>query len=187
MSKKLKDADTEEQKLKTELAEKEKELERLTHVERKAEAQLKSISDLLTKLRTTMGVELIAIRQKLRLEIRKLVARIEVFPEGLNGKILLWEEEPIQYVDFKDYSADHVKEYDSDIHGSKQEFKNRQIKEKRRIEKFIEDTTGKPYRSFSIWFQAGGFKEIYHDDGVFKISVSGKKYMGLLKSIMSKI
>jgi DNA invertase Pin-like site-specific DNA recombinase len=188
LSKKFKDAYSQETTLRAELNETEKELERFTNVEQKAGTQLKSISELLTMLQKKTGTELIAIRQKLRLEIRKLVERIEVFPEGVKGKILSLEEEPIRYIDSKDNLKEHrFSEFDPDIHHSKEEFKNQLIKKKRQIEKYIEDTTGKQHRLFSIWFQAGGFKEIYHEDGVFKISLSGKNYMDSVKNILSKI
>ena len=191
LSKKLKAVYAEEQHLKTQLAETEKELESITNIEDKAEAQIKNINDLLTMLREKSGLELIAIRQKLRLEIRKLVSRIEVFPEGLRGKMLSLEEEPIRYIDIYDHSENLVygdivdNEIETNI--GKQDFKNWQKKEKQEFENFVNDTTGKKHRRFAIWFSTGGFKEIYHEDGLFKIGFYGKKHNDMLRNIMGAV
>ncbi len=179
----LEDADTEEKTIKAALSETEKELERLTNAERNAETQLKSISELLTMLQTKTGAELVAIRQKLRLEIRKLVLRVEVFPEGLKGRIVSLDQDPIKYIIYKDLvNEDSVNNYDPDIHRNKTEFMKRRNEKTLDIEKIVNDTTGKQHRCFSIWFQAGGFKEIYHKGDGFKIGLSGKKYTDLLGS-----
>jgi len=134
-------------------------------------------------LQTKTGAELVAIRQKLRLEIRKLVLRVEVFPEGLKGRIVSLDQDPIKYIIYKDLvNEDSVNNYDPDIHRNKTEFMKRRNEKTLDIEKIVNDTTGKQHRCFSIWFQAGGFKEIYHKGDGFKIGLSGKKYTDLLGS-----
>jgi len=187
VSQNLKEALEEEQTLRKKLQEAQTGLDRLTKAEQKAESQLKSIAELLEILKEKEGDELVAIRQKLRLEIRKLVERIEVFPEGLKGKILSLDGPPIGYVNHSDFERQFVvSEFDPDIHPSRQAFKDKWKEYKRTVKKYIDDTTGKQYRRFAIWFQAGGFKEVFLKDGIFEIGVSGNDFWSIVENLMKE-
>lgn len=187
VSQNLKEALEEEQMLRKKLEEALARLDKLTQVEQKAETQLKSIAELLKILKEKDGDDLIAIRQKLRVEIRKLVDRIEVFPEGLKGKMLSFESEPIRYINFADWMKQFkLDEFDPDIHRTRKEFLDKRNHYVREMEKYIADTTGKQYRLFSIWFQAGGFKNVIQKGGIFEIGVSGKDYLSALEAILER-
>ena len=185
VSQNLKEALEEEQELRKKLSEVQARLNQLTKVEQKAETQLKSITELLKILKEKDGDDLVSIRQRLRLEIRKLVDRIEVFPEGLKGKMLSLESEPIRYVDSNDWMRDSgFDKFDPDIHQTKSEFLNRRNHYLRETEKYIENTTGKEHRLFSIWFQTGGFKNAIQKDGIYEIEIEGTDYLSVLKTVL---
>lgn len=166
LDKALSEKATSEKKLKNE----KQILDRLLSSEKRSGIQLKNIQQLIGLLSEKTGDELIQLRQKLRSEIRQLIKRIDVFPNGLMGRWAIFDPDPV-YIDYADLRFNDLKrlEYDPDIFPSKEAFNDAYNKAKKKLDRHLTHTTGKQRRCFSIFFNSGRMKEFQLYDGEYSI------------------
>jgi DNA invertase Pin-like site-specific DNA recombinase len=163
-------------------------LSKLLSHEKTAETQLKSIKELLALLKEKTCENLIELRQKLRSEIRQMVKSIYVFPEGLKNNVLSLEDLPnIQYENFSGRILGHLDQvgFDPEIFPNKEAFEKAYHDATKQVDDHIQRNTGKEHRRFGILFKAGGFREIIHEDGAYKVSISGDNPYIILENILS--
>lgn len=129
-------------------------LEKIRSSEKRAEEHLRDITELIKILKDTKDDDLTIIRQKLRTAIRQIVRRIDVFPNGLRGRILSMIRLQPEYIDLRETALgcepDEYNEY-------------------------LKATTGREKKLAAVWFNAGGFRELYYDgDNGFSVNIQGE-------------
>lgn len=171
IKKDLKTNHSERKRLEEEIAQLTARRERLMSAEKQAEDQRRGIIELIEMLDTTTGDDLIGIRQRLRAEIRRLVKRIQVFPQGLQGRTLSWNASPDThppqwgYTDIRETEAGcEPDEYDN----------------------YLKATTGKEHRRFGVFFNLGGFRELVCDGGELTIGAAGKDWQSVYRSVLAE-
>jgi len=166
----------------------ERNYELLSQTEQSAEAKLQSIKELQVLLASKKGDELIALRNRLRMELRQLVERIEVFPLGPRDRIRSLEDLEVKYVScFKRMNDPYYAQYDPDLHEDEESFKRQKQRVWKEIQKHVDDNTGTDKRFFAVWFKAGGFKEVRFVNGRYEAKVDTKSYEDLWKQLMKNV
>ena len=163
MREELKQVITEGEALQKAIEETAATLETLRGAEKRAEEQLRGIAELLTILRDTTGDDLILIRQRVRTAIRQLVKRIEIFPNGLKGRIFSMSGLQPEYVDLRDTELG----CEPDEYGE-----------------YLKETTGREHRRAGVWFVAGGFRELYYEGSRFNVGIQGESSIDVLDKIL---
>jgi DNA invertase Pin-like site-specific DNA recombinase len=163
-------------------------LNHLLSREKTAETQIKSIRELLKLLKKKKGAELVNLRRKLRSEIRQLVNRIDVFPDGLRNYVLSLKDLPdIRYEKIDDFGLSDLENlgFEPDKFPSKKAYEKACNDAKKKLDEYIENNTGKEHRRFGIFFKAGGFKEIVNEDGSFVVRISGDDPYAALENLLA--
>lgn len=155
IEKDLKKTISEDRELQAKLDAEKAELEKLTDMDKKADEQRRNVAELIEILKEGQSEEIVNIRQKLRTEIRKLVRKIAVFPNGLKGQVLSLSRLQFEYIDIS------LSEGFSD---------------QGKIDEYIAITTGSQHRVIAIWFRTGGFREVFHEGDTFHIGFSGDNW-----------
>ena len=165
-------------------------LNHLLSKEKVTSTRLENVKHLLSLLNEKMsGTERIELRQRLRTEIRQLVERLDVFPEGLKDNMLSLERAPdVFYTKFSDYILSNFTAvgYDPDIYPSEMEYDIAYRSAKNEVENYIKENTGKEHRRFAISFKAGGFREVYYDGTNFIVGMSGEDGTKILFNMLKK-
>lgn len=106
------------------------------------------------------------IRQKLRTAICQLVKRIEVFPNGLKGRIFSMNRLQFEYVDLRQTELGcEPGEYDG----------------------YLKETTGREHRLVGICFNAGSFRELYYDGTRLSVYIEGENTKGIWQELRKLI
>ena len=149
--------------------------------------QIESVKQLINYMAGAEGSERVTIRTKLKSEIRRVVKRIDVFPNGPQNRVLSW-------IPVMKYVAADVNEFltmageigfEPEIFKSIAGYEALLAKNDATISafnKFVGERTGKDHRGFGIYFFAGGFREVFMKDGNYKIGTSYLDAAGQEKS-----
>jgi DNA invertase Pin-like site-specific DNA recombinase len=162
-------------------------LKRLLKKESTVGVQLQNVQQLLQHMGNKEGDELLAIRLKLRAEIRNLVDKIDVFPHGLVNKALTLDGNSAEYINYDD-ALSHFKTigYDPDHFPSEEAFQVTYEAAKGRVKEYRANNTGKQHRRFAITFKAGGFKEVVQDNGKYIVGITGEDPASLIRDILHR-
>ena len=120
---------------------------------------LESVNELMELLANTKGKALVELRTRLRVEIRQLVERIEVFPDGLHDRVLNLQEPDMPYVPIPELVPDSGERFTP-----------------AEVENLIRENTGKNARCFGVRFKSGGFQEVRWHDGAYHTTAAGDNW-----------
>ena len=127
--------------------------------EEKAGRHLKSVNELIQLLANTEGKALVEMRTKLRADIRQLVERIEVFPDGLHDMVINLQESDMPYMPIAELEPDSGERFTP-----------------AEVENHIRENTGKDARCFGVRFKSGGFQEVRWHNGAYHTTAAGDNW-----------
>lgn len=188
---------TEEMKqLEIDISNKKAELSGLGGQGKSLELHLSNIHNLKEKLSSVEGKELFDIRFKLREQIRILIDRIDIFPNGLNDRVLSWDMESVKYEKAGDVFGTNyfdVVGYDPDHFPSKKAYEKARAEAHKNLTDYVQKNTGKKHRLFVIRFKNGACRVLRWEGDKYRLDsektsagqlmFDGQPLINLLKSL----